>query len=74
VEIIALAGGSWIFLGVIVVLFFGVVYGYYTIAGSGISNSPYGKVYGGAPGASHGDDPSGKDSLASQTNWTRGTK
>lgn len=72
----ALAGGAWIFLGVIILVLIGIIYGYYTIRGSGISNTPYGsgKVYGGAPGAQHGDDPSGKDQLASQKNWSRGTK
>ncbi len=71
---IALAGGVWIFMAVIVIALIGVIYGFYTIKGSGIANTPYGKVYGGAPGAQHGDDASGKDSLASQRNWSRGTR
>jgi protein-disulfide isomerase len=37
----ALAGGSLIFLAVIVGLFFAVAYGYYTRRGSGISQTPY---------------------------------
>lgn len=40
-SVLALAGGSWIFIGVVVVLFFAVVYGYYTRRGSGINLHPY---------------------------------
>jgi hypothetical protein len=36
-----LAGGSWIFVGVLVVLFFGFVFGYYTRRGSAINQRPY---------------------------------
>jgi hypothetical protein len=39
--ILALAGGSWIFIGVVVVIFFAVVFGYYTRRGSGINQHPY---------------------------------
>ena len=39
--VLALAGGSWIFIGVVIVLFFAVVYGYYTRRGSGINQHPY---------------------------------
>jgi Thioredoxin len=39
----ALAGGTWIFVGFLVVLFFVVAFGYYTRAGSGISQTPYRK-------------------------------
>jgi hypothetical protein len=39
--VIALADGSWIFIGVVVVLFFAVVFGYYTRRGSGINLHPY---------------------------------
>jgi hypothetical protein len=60
---------------VILALFVGVVYGYYTVKGSGIAERPYNKVYGGAPGAQKGKaSASGKDELASQRNWTRGTR
>src|SRR5882757_8568987 len=38
---LALATGWWIFLIFIVVFFFAVVYGYYTVRGSGISQTPY---------------------------------
>ena len=33
------------------VLFVGVVYGYYTVDGSGIAEPPYHDLHGGAPGA-----------------------
>jgi hypothetical protein len=59
---------------VILALFVGVVYGYYTVKGSGISETPYNKVYGGAPGAKAPASASGKDSLVSTRNWTRGTR
>ena len=32
-----------------IVLLVGVIYGYYTVSGSGIAEHPYGKVYGGRP-------------------------
>jgi hypothetical protein len=47
----ALAGGSWIFLGVIIFGLYGVVIGIYTIAGSGINQHPYSKVGQNAAGA-----------------------
>jgi hypothetical protein len=59
---------------VIVALFIGVVYGYYTVKGSGISETPYDKVYGGAPGARGAASASGKDDLVSLRNWSRGTR
>jgi hypothetical protein len=39
--VLALAGGSWIFIGIVVVLFFAVVFGYYTRRGSAINQHPY---------------------------------
>ena len=50
--VIALAPGSGIFAAFLVVFFFAVVYGLYTVTGSAISERPYSKIYGGAPGAS----------------------
>ena len=52
---IALAGGSFIFLGVVIVLFFAVVYGFFTIAGSGINSHPNNGLNGapGSAGPSH---------------------
>jgi hypothetical protein len=59
---------------VCIVLFIGVVYGYYTVDGSGIAEHPYRNVYGGAPGAFSPASASGKDELASMRNWSRGTR
>ena len=69
----ALAGGSFIFMGFIVFAFVGIVVGYYTQTGSGITARPYGKIYGGAPGAIGASDVSGKDHRES-SNWSRGTR
>jgi hypothetical protein len=57
-----------------VVMFFAVVYGYYTVSGSGIAEHPYGKIYGGAPGAFGPASGSGHDDSVSMRNWTRGTR
>jgi hypothetical protein len=72
--LIALAGGSWIFLGFMVVMFFSVVFGYYTVKGSGISETPYNKIYGGAPGARGPASVSGKDERVTMRDWQRGTR
>ena len=53
--------GSLIFLAFLLIGFFGIVVGYFTKQGSGISPRPYGKVYGGAPGANTPGEISGKD-------------
>lgn len=39
--ILALAGGAWIFLGVVIALFLVVAFGYYTRRGSAINQRPY---------------------------------
>jgi hypothetical protein len=70
---IALAGGSWVMLAFMAFLFVGVVVGYYTQAGSGITTRPYGKIYGGAPGAFGPGDVSGKDHRE-HVSWSRGTR
>jgi hypothetical protein len=57
-----------------VVMFFAVVYGYYTVDGSGIAEHPYGKVYGGAPGAFGPGSASGHDDRVSMRDWTHGTR
>jgi hypothetical protein len=72
--VVALAGGSWVMLGFMVLMFFGVVYGYYTTKGSGIETRPYGKVYGGAPGAIGPGSVSGRDDRQSMSDWSRGTR
>ncbi len=69
----ALAGGAWIFLAFIVVMFFAVVYGYYTERGSGITARPYGKIYSGAPGAKGPGRVSGHDGLE-RVRYSRGTR
>ena len=70
----ALAGGSWEMVIFMVIMFFGVVYGYYTIKGSGISQHPHGKVYSGAPGAKSPSNASSRDASQSMANWSRGTR
>lgn len=52
----------------------GVVYGYYTVDGSGIAEHPYHDVYGGAPGAFAPASVSGRDETVDMSNWTRGTR
>jgi hypothetical protein len=69
-----LAGGNLIFLAFIVISFVGVVIGYFTVKGSGITPRAYGKVYGGAPSAKHGGDASGRDHYVSMRDWSRGTR
>jgi protein-disulfide isomerase len=66
---LALVAGWWIFLIVVVLIFVAVVYGYYTVRGSGISQTPY-------------NDPTGPPGSPSELahditqdvgNWERGT-
>jgi hypothetical protein len=67
--------GSWIFLAFLVIAFFGVVMGYFTRTGSGINPRPYGKLYGGAPGANTPGEVSGRDPRQSRvSDWSRGTR
>jgi hypothetical protein len=49
--VIALSGGAWIFLGVVILMLVGVIIGFYTRRGSGMDLHPYRHVHGGAPGA-----------------------
>jgi hypothetical protein len=56
------------------VLLVGVIYGYYTVEGSGIAEHPYHDVYGGAPGAFAPATASGRDESVVMRNWTRGTR
>jgi len=67
---LALAGGIWIFVGVVVALFFILAYGYYTRTGSGISQTPYRRPDG---------PPESPSEIAHDTtqilqNWERGTE
>jgi hypothetical protein len=57
--IIALAGGSYIFLGVIVLLLVAVIFGYFTYEGSGINAHPA-KGGDSAPGSREPSSASGK--------------
>jgi hypothetical protein len=49
--LIALTGGAWIFLAVVIVFLIGAVIAIYTRGGSGMDLHPYRHVHGGAPGA-----------------------
>ncbi len=69
----ALTPGTWVMVGFMAFLFVGVVIGYYTQTGSGINAHPYGKIYGGAPGAVGAGDVSGKDHRE-MASWSRGTR
>ena len=69
------ADGSLIFLAFLVVAFFGVVFGYFTRAGSGINTRAYGKIYSGAPGAKGPGEVSGRDPHSRPIReWSRGCK
>ena len=57
-----------------VVMFFAVAYGYFTVWGSGISETPYGKIYSGAPGAGRKATASGRDERVVMREWSRGTR
>ena len=59
---------------VMLMLFVGVVYGYFTVSGSGIAERPYGKIYGGAPGAHGPGSASGRDDRVAMSTWSRGTR
>jgi hypothetical protein len=69
-----MAAGSEIIVLVCLIMFFGVVYGYYTVKGSGIAERPYNKIYGGAPGAHGPSNVSGKDDRIVMRDWSRGTR
>ena len=68
------ADGSLIFLAFLLIAFFGVVIGYYTEKGSGITARAYNKIYSGAPGAKGRGDVSGHDSRVVMRDWSRGTR
>jgi hypothetical protein len=55
------------------VMLVGLIYGYYTVDGSGIAEHPYHDVYGGAPGAFSPASASGRDESVAISNWSRGT-
>jgi hypothetical protein len=79
--VLALAGGSFVFLTVVVGMFFAVVFGYYTITGSGINQHPNDGLDG-APGSRGPSEASGfgrstgdtrEDHSVGDTFSTRGT-
>ena len=72
--LVALVGGSYVMLAFMAILVIGVVFGYYTEKGSGISQRPYGKVNGGAPGALGPGSASGRDDRVRMSDWSRGTR
>lgn len=55
----SLAGGSLIFVAIIAGIFLAVVFGYFTIRGSGIGRHPSSGQRGQAPGAAELSEPSG---------------
>jgi hypothetical protein len=57
-----------------ILMLVGVIYGYYTVSGSGIAEHPHGKIYSGAPGASAPASASGRDDSIVMRNWSRGTR
>ena len=67
-----LAGGSFIFLAVILVWMMSIIYGLYTRRGSGINQRSYSQRYGDAPGAKIPSVLSHDESAA--TRYTRGTR
>jgi hypothetical protein len=67
---LALAGGTWIFVAVVVALFFIVAYSYYTRTGSGISQTPYRRPD--APAESPSE--LAHDTTQTLRNWERGTE
>jgi len=69
---IALAGGSFTFLGFVILFLIANVIALYTRVGSGINQHGYGKIYGGAPGAHMDSSLSGHDGR--EHNWQRGTR
>jgi hypothetical protein len=69
-----MAGGWEFMLLFMVLMFVGVVYGYYTVKGSGISETPYGKIYSGAPAAGRKASCSGRDERVVMRDWSRGAR
>lgn len=70
---IALAGGSLIFVAIVVLILAGVVYGFYTRGGSGIDEHPS-DGQDSAPGAEGRSEVSGKDQGEGSAFDTHGTR
>lgn len=67
----ALAGGSWVFLTFVVLLFLAVSHGYYSRSGSAINQRPYNNGSGDAPGA---EIPSTLGRDVDRRDYSRGTR
>ena len=70
---VAVIGGSWIFLGVILLILAGVVYGLYTRSGSGIDEHPL-DARQEAPGAKGQSEIAGSDQGEGSAFDTHGTR
>jgi hypothetical protein len=55
----AFAAGSFVFIGVVIAFFFAIVWGFYTVKGSGINQHPNGGLDG-APGSAGPSSAVGK--------------
>jgi hypothetical protein len=73
VTLVALAGGSWIFLIVVVLIVAAVAWSFYTRTGSAIDEHPRGKEDQ-APGATGRSEISGKDAGEGSAFDTHGTR
>jgi len=62
-----------IFLAFLFAFTIAVAYGLYALGATGISQHPYGKVYGGAPGSASKSRMTGSADREVLT-WTRGTR
>jgi hypothetical protein len=71
--LLALAGGSLVFIAFVVVLFFVVVFSFYTRRGSGINQRPT-DGRGGSPGADGASSITTGDDGDERTVGTHGTK
>jgi hypothetical protein len=71
IHAIILAGGTWVFLGFVLVLFFAVAHGYYSRTGSAINQHPYHDAHGDAPGAAV---PSTLGRDVERRDYSRGTR
>ena len=67
---LALAGGTWIFLIIVIVFLFAVIFGFYTVTGSGISLTPYRRA-GGPP---ESPPEIAHDITSEVRDWERGTE
>lgn len=69
----AFVDGSFVFLAIVVVIFFALVYGFFTRQGSGIDEHPSDGLDG-APGAKGKSEVSGKDQGEGSALDTHGTQ